>query len=404
MSNIENVTPSTDTLAMDTQALGSKGDVAEQVKDNKKPLLIVMAGGTGGHVFPGLALAHEITQQGWRVEWFGTADKMEAQLVPKHGFAIHFLKVKGVRGKGLVTKLLAPFMLLSAVWQARKTLKALNPNAVLGMGGFASGPGGIAAWTLGIPVIIHEQNAVFGMTNRWLAKVAKRVLCGFDVQANALASSAPKNVEFVGNPVRAAFFNTSKVLRDNDNFRLLIVGGSLGALALNQQVPIVINQLRQKYKISVVHQAGKGKAEPVETHYLAMANERGVDSKNSNTVIEFIDDIPHEFANADIVICRAGALTVAEVAATESCAIFVPLPIAVDDHQTYNARSLSDNNAALLIQQDKLAENLYSQLDNLLSNPEKITEMGRKARALCIQDATLKVTSAIVQEGLRETL
>jgi UDP-N-acetylglucosamine--N-acetylmuramyl-(pentapeptide) pyrophosphoryl-undecaprenol N-acetylglucosamine transferase len=373
-------------------------DMSEQSKV-KTPLLIVMAGGTGGHVFPGLAVAKELVQQGWQVEWFGTADKMEAQLVPKNGFKIHFLNVKGVRGKGVITKLLSPIMLLSTVMQARKHLKALKPQAVLGMGGFASGPGGIAAWTLGIPVIIHEQNAVFGMTNRWLAKVAKRVLCGFDLKASKFAAKSPKNVEFVGNPVRSEFFNVRKIERSDDTFRLLIVGGSLGALALNEVLPSVINQLREKYRIAVVHQAGKGKAEPVQNTYAAIPNHQ---DDAHDTVLEFIDDIPAQFAKADIVICRAGALTVAEVSATQTCAIFVPLPIAVDDHQTYNARSLSDNNAAFLIQQDKLADNLYSQLDELLSKPEKITEIGRKAKTLCIQDATLKVASAIVQEGLKE--
>jgi UDP-N-acetylglucosamine--N-acetylmuramyl-(pentapeptide) pyrophosphoryl-undecaprenol N-acetylglucosamine transferase len=394
---------------------------ASNVLSANQPLLVIMAGGTGGHVFPGLAVANEITQQGWRVEWFGSADKMEAELVPKNGFVIHFLDVKGVRGKGIIAKLYAPSMLISAVWQARKILKTLHPNVVLGMGGFASGPGGIAAWTLGIPIVIHEQNAVFGLTNKWLARVAKRVLCGFDLTASAMASQSPGNVEFVGNPVRAEFFSTIKTQRHNDTFRFLILGGSLGALALNQTIPEVINQLRKKYVISVVHQAGRGKAQPVQLQYAQMNHKlqesklvegseaeqkisRPLAAQSDNTVLEFIDDIPAQFAQADIVICRAGALTVAEVAATESCAIFVPLPIAVDDHQTYNAKALSDSDAAILIGQDKLANNLYSQLDILLSNPQKITEMGRKARALCIQDATLKVISAIVQEGLREKL
>lgn len=376
----------------------------------KQPLLVIMAGGTGGHVFPGLAVANEITKQGWRVEWFGSADKMEADVVPKNGIPIHFLDVKGVRGKGMITKINAPFMLLSAIWQARMILQCLKPNVVLGMGGFASGPGGIAAWTLGIPIIIHEQNAIFGMTNKWLAKVANRVLCGVDVNASVMATKSPSNVEFVGNPVRAEFFGTTKTLRNDDIFRFLIVGGSLGALALNQIIPDVINQLRQKYAINVVHQAGKGKSEPVQLLYTQLSQKTQkpqpplLFEQAENRVLEFIDDIPAEFAQADIIICRAGALTVAEVAATESCAIFVPLPIAVDDHQTYNARSLSDKHAAILIQQDKLADNLYSQLDDLLSNPEKIIEMGRKARSLCIQDATLKVTFAIVQEGTRDTL
>ena len=394
---------------------------ANKVLSAKQPLLVIMAGGTGGHVFPGIAVANEITREGWRVEWFGSADKMEAELVPKNGFVIHFLDVKGVRGKGIIAKLYAPSMLISAVWQARKILKTLDPNVVIGMGGFASGPGGIAAWTLGIPVVIHEQNAVFGLTNKWLAKVAKRVLCGFDLTASAMVSLSPGKVEFVGNPVRAEFFSATKTQRHNDTFRFLIVGGSLGALALNQIIPEVINQLRKKYAISVLHQAGKGKAQPVQLQYAQMTQKfqetkfaTGSEAEqktnmqlapqSDNTVLEFIDDIPAEFAQADIVICRAGALTVAEVAATQSCAIFVPLPMAVDDHQTYNARALSDNDAAILIGQDKLADNLYSQLDMLLSNPQKITEVGRKARALCIQDATLKVVSAIVQEGLREKL
>jgi UDP-N-acetylglucosamine--N-acetylmuramyl-(pentapeptide) pyrophosphoryl-undecaprenol N-acetylglucosamine transferase len=376
----------------------------------KRPLLVIMAGGTGGHVFPGLAVANEITKQGWQVEWFGSADKMEAELVPKNGFPIHFLDVKGLRGKGIVNKLYAPFMLIYSVWQARTILKSLNPNVVLGMGGFASGPGGIAAWTLDIPIVIHEQNAIFGMTNKCLAKVAKRVLCGFDVDASVMVSKSPSKVEFVGNPLRDEFFSAIKTQATDNTFRFLIVGGSLGALALNKIIPDVINQLRNKHAIKVVHQAGKGKTEPVQLRYAQLSQktkklqEHALADQSENTVLEFIDDIPAEFAKADIVICRAGALTVSEVAATASCAIFVPLPIAVDDHQTYNARTLSDKHAAILIQQDKLADNLYSQLDDLLSNPQKIIEMGRKARSLCIQNATLKVIAAIVQEGMKDTL
>lgn len=364
-----------------------------------KPLLVVMAGGTGGHVFPGLALAHEMQSQGWQVAWFGTAEKIEATLVPQHGFPIHFIDVKGVRGKGLLTKLSAPFMLLSAVMQARSHLSKLKPKAVLGMGGFASGPGGIAAWTLGIPVLVHEQNAVFGMTNRWLAKIAKRVFCGFDFK-----SKAPKNSVFVGNPVRAEFFEIDK-RSAKAPFRILIVGGSLGALALNQIVPEVLGSLAQRFSLHVIHQAGKGKAEPVRSAYATIQKELGNEDEarvSSFEVQEFIDDIPSSFANADIVICRAGALTVAEVAASASCAIFVPLPIAVDDHQTYNARSLSDNDAAILIQQTSLSTQLESSLENLLSDPSRIETIGRKARQLSIQDATQQVAAACMQEGLRK--
>jgi UDP-N-acetylglucosamine--N-acetylmuramyl-(pentapeptide) pyrophosphoryl-undecaprenol N-acetylglucosamine transferase len=364
-----------------------------------KPLLVIMAGGTGGHVFPGLALAHEMQSQGWQVAWFGTAEKIEATLVPQHGFPIHFIDVKGVRGKGLITKLSAPFMLLSAVRQARSHLRKLQPKAVLGMGGFASGPGGIAAWTLGIPVLVHEQNAVFGMTNRWLAKIAKRVFCGFDFK-----TKAPNNSVFVGNPVRAEFFDINKQ-NAQAPFRLLIVGGSLGALALNQIVPEVLGNLANRYPLQVIHQAGKGKAEPVRHAYDSLQHNLGNESESiasSFEVQEFIDDIPSSFASADIIICRAGALTVAEVAASASCAIFVPLPIAVDDHQTYNARSLSDNDAAILIQQKSLSTKLEDSLESLLSDPSKIETIGRKARQLSIQDATQRVAQACIQEGLRK--
>ena len=370
------------------------------------PLLIVMAGGTGGHVFPGLAVANEVIKYQWRVEWFGTRDKIEASLVPSHDIPIHFLAVQGVRGKGLVRKLLAPFMLFSAVMQARKLLKSRQPQAVLGMGGFASGPGGIAAWSLGIPVIVHEQNAVFGMTNRWLSKVAKRVLCGFDVRADHLRSiaKAPSKVEFVGNPVRNAFFAIDKAERHHTlsntevstkiTFSILIVGGSLGALALNQIVPQVLSNLSSanNYSLRVIHQAGKGKMQPVQKFY----DELGATPTLSYEVVEFIDDIPSAFASADIVICRSGALTVAEVAASSSCAIFVPLPIAVDDHQTYNAKSLSDNDAALIIQQHELAQKLEPALFALLQEPQKIGQIGNRARALCIEDATAKVANACV--------
>ncbi|MBF7072044.1 undecaprenyldiphospho-muramoylpentapeptide beta-N-acetylglucosaminyltransferase [Glaciecola sp. MH2013] len=363
------------------------------------PLLFIMAGGTGGHVFPGLAVAKQMLANGWRVEWFGTQDKIEAKLVPANNIVIHFLKVSGVRGKGLIRKLVAPFMLLSAVVHARKVLKERKPDAVLGMGGFASGPGGIAAWTLGIPVIVHEQNAIFGMTNRWLAKIATRVLCGFDVTHEALQqiAKAPSNVEFVGNPVRADFFNINKpTATDNGHptFTILVVGGSLGALALNQKLPKVFVELASKYSLKVIHQAGKGKKSPVDKHYKELTAS-GV--ALSYEVVEFIDDMPMAFASADIIICRSGALTVAEVAASSSCAIFVPLPIAVDDHQTYNAKSLSDNQAGILISQSELASKLPTALTELLSKPQSIHALGTRARELCIEDATEKVALACIQ-------
>lgn len=352
--------------------------------------LVVMAGGTGGHVFPGLALAHTMQNMGWQIDWIGTADKMEAELVPKHGFPIHFIEIGGLRGKGITRKLSMPFSLLKAFLQARKILKRLKPSAVLGMGGYASGPGGLAAYSLGIPVIVHEQNAVFGMTNRYLAKIAKATLTGFDLSNTKANSKAPDNAQFVGNPIRSEFFDIAPLNtleRKADAVHVLVVGGSLGALALNQKLPPILQELSAQFTLQVCHQTGKGKIEEVKQAYHGGPNFH---------VVEFINEMHEAFSWADVIICRAGALTVAEVAGAGRAAIFVPLPIAVDDHQTANAKSLSDKEAGIVLPQANIDADLHQHLFALCSNKEYRQTMGAKARQCAIKDATAKVARVII--------
>ena len=356
------------------------------------PKIVIMAGGTGGHVFPGLAVAQELKQRNWQVDWFGTADKMEAQVVPKFGFDIHFLKIAGFRGKGLWQKFTIPFKLLGAVFAARKILKALKPNLVLGMGGYASGPGGIAAYTLGIPIILHEQNAVFGATNRYLAKIASLTLCGFDTRINPQLSKAPKHTVFVGNPIRSGFMDIPAIDSQRENKRnILIVGGSLGALALNQIVPKVLIELAKNHEFNVWHQSGVNKSEPVEQAYRSLSQADASSESSTIKISEFIDDVEQAYAWADIVICRAGALTVAEVSAAGRVAIFVPLPIAVDDHQTQNAENLAQQDAAIVIQQGQLEAHLANALIPLLTDTEYRESMANKAKTLSQAEATQKV-------------
>ncbi len=354
-----------------------------------KPSLVIMAGGTGGHVFPGLAVAHFLTNEGWQIYWVGTRDKMEADLVPKHGFPIHFIDIGGMRGKSILTKLLTPFKLLGALIQSIQLLRRIKPQAVLGMGGYASGPGGIAARLLNIPLVIHEQNAVFGLTNRYLAKVAQKILTGFDLQTHKNAKkSLPANTEYVGNPIRDGFFTIPEKELNVNTIHILIVGGSLGALALNQIVPTVLAKLAAKVSIHVHHQSGKNKHQQVLEAYANMPNVE---------VTEFIDNIEASFAWADIIICRAGALTVAEVAGAGRVAIFVPLPIAVDDHQTANAMYLSENGAAIVIAQAKLEKSLYEHVYKLSTDSNTRNEMAKKAKQSAQAQATENVANAIYE-------
>lgn len=346
--------------------------------------LLVMAGGTGGHVFPAIAVAKELQKQGWEISWLGTRDRMEADLVPKHGIAIEFIEISGIKDKGILAWLKAPFAILKAVLQARKIIKAYQPNAVLGMGGYVSGPGGIAAKLCGVPVILHEQNAVAGLTNKWLSKIARKTLQAFP--------NAFPNAEVVGNPVRQDLFDIAlpeqRFVERGYPINILVMGGSQGAQVINQTVPQIAGQLGQAVFIS--HQVGKGKLGGVEEQYRASAN---------GATCEFIDDMKAAYEWADLVICRSGALTVCEIAAAGLPAIFVPFQHK-DRQQFLNAEYLAKAGAAVIIEQpDFTPENLLKALEPLISDRNKLTEMAIKARTMASPLAAKRVAEVIVQEA-----
>lgn len=346
--------------------------------------LLVMAGGTGGHVFPAIAVARELQQQGWDICWLGTKDRMEAELVPKHGIPIQFIEISGIKGKGIGAWLKAPFAILKAVLQARKIIKAYQPNAVLGMGGYVSGPGGIAAKLCGVPVILHEQNAVAGLTNQWLSKIARRTLQAFP--------NAFTNAEVVGNPVRQDLFEIAdpelRFAERGYPINILVMGGSQGAQVLNQTVPEVAKQLGNAVFIS--HQVGKGKLHGVQEAYQTTGN--GIAS-------EFIDDMKAAYEWADLVICRSGALTVSEIAAAGLPAIFVPFQHK-DRQQYYNAVHLEQAGAAIIIEQkDFTPESLFNALRPLVAERQKLLEMALKAREAANPQAAKRVAEVIVEEA-----
>lgn len=306
-------------------------------------VLLVMAGGTGGHIMPGLAVADVLASRGWTIKWLGDPDKMEGKLVPSRGYPLAPLRFAGVRGKGLMSKLKSPFLLLGALLQAWKQFDQIRPDVVLGMGGYVAFPGGVVARLRGKPLVLHEQNAIAGMANRWLSKIATKVLAGFP---GALPSA-----EVVGNPVRKDVAQlpepSLRFAGRSGPLRVLIVGGSLGASALNATLPAALSLMSKDQRPVVTHQAGT-------QHILALQSayaDAGVDAR----CVAFIDDMANELSEADLLICRAGAMTVAEVAAAGVAALFVPFPAAVDDHQTANARFLSHDGAAWIQQQRDLS-------------------------------------------------
>ncbi|OAN16572.1 UDP-N-acetylglucosamine--N-acetylmuramyl-(pentapeptide) pyrophosphoryl-undecaprenol N-acetylglucosamine transferase [Photobacterium jeanii] len=348
----------------------------------KSKRLLVMAGGTGGHVFPGLAVAKQLQQQGWEIRWLGTADRMEADLVPQHGIEIDFIKVKGLRGQGVKRLLAAPFQILGAIKQARQHIKAWQPDVVLGMGGYVSGPGGVAAWLSGIPVVLHEQNAIAGLTNQWLSKIARRVLQAFP--------GAFANQEVVGNPVRqdvTALPAPDERMAERDGpIRVLVMGGSQGARILNHTMPEVAALLGNN--ITVWHQAGKGAQADTEQRYAAQS-EANPDFK----VTEFIDDVAAAYAWADVVVCRSGALTVSELSAAGLAAIFVPF-MHKDRQQALNADHLVQAQAALMIEQPELTAVKLAQQLQKLDRPALLS-MAQAARDAAILDADVRVADII---------
>ncbi|MEI6860160.1 MAG: undecaprenyldiphospho-muramoylpentapeptide beta-N-acetylglucosaminyltransferase [Shewanella sp.] len=358
--------------------------------------ILIMAGGTGGHVFPALAVAKYLSQKGWKVRWLGTAERMEARLVPQHGFDIDFIDIKGVRGNGLLRKLAAPFKVMRSVMQARGVIREFKPDVVLGMGGFASGPGGIAAKLMGIPLVLHEQNAIPGMTNKLLSRFASKVLCAFEDTFDHISA------QVVGNPIRKELVDLGHSAAKGsfeDALKVLVVGGSLGAKVFNDLMPTVTDSVSKTHAITVWHQVGKENLLSVKDKYQHLG------LSGSVIVAEFIDDMEAAYRWADVVLCRAGALTVSELAAVGLPCILVPYPHAVDDHQTKNAQVLVNAGGAILLPQSILdADKLIDKLQILASDRAELCRMGERAKNVAVIDATEKVAAVCIdlaQKGLR---
>ncbi|WP_144393695.1 undecaprenyldiphospho-muramoylpentapeptide beta-N-acetylglucosaminyltransferase [Pleionea sediminis] len=344
------------------------------------PNVLVMAGGTGGHIYPALAVANELMTRGYSVTWLGSDGGMEQELVTRESIPMYSLPVSGLRGKGKLDLLKAPFLLLLCVIKAMRFIVTSKSQLVLGFGGFASGPGGLAAYLMRRKLIIHEQNAVAGLTNKLLSKFASLVCQAFE----GVFERHPKVVT-TGNPIRQSLVKLNKELKlaNNRPINVLVVGGSRGAQAFNDHLPETFRLLLLENKISVWHQTGKGKLGTVKSYY---------DSFSESVVVsEFIHDMDKAYQWADIVICRSGALTVSEVSVIGIAAIFVPYPFAVDDHQTANAKVLADKGAAKVIQQANI-EQVESLLNEFIEQPEKILEMSRAAKKLAIINASTKIS------------
>ncbi|WP_248803283.1 undecaprenyldiphospho-muramoylpentapeptide beta-N-acetylglucosaminyltransferase [Pseudomonas sp. MWU13-2100] len=348
--------------------------------------VLIMAGGTGGHVFPALACAREFRARGYEVHWLGTPRGIENDLVPGAGLPLHLIQVTGLRGKGKLSLLKAPFVLLKAVWQARKVMRELKPVCVLGFGGYVTGPGGVAARMAGIPVIVHEQNAVAGTANRLLVPLATRVCEAFP---NTFGASDKRRT--TGNPVRTELFlETPRQDLAGRRARLLILGGSLGAEPLNKLLPEALAQVPAEYRPEVFHQAGRNHDEITAERYKAV----GVEAQ----VAPFIKDMAQAYGWADLVVCRAGALTVSELAAAGLPSLLVPLPHAIDDHQTRNAEYLAGEGAAFLLPQRTTgAADLAARLTEVLMQPERLNSMARTARRLAKPDATRTVVEICLE-------
>ncbi len=347
-----------------------------------------MAGGTGGHVYPALATARCLQDAGYHVEWLGTRKGIEARLVPEAGIRLNCLSVTGLRGKRLAVLVKAPFLLPLALLQAIRVCLRFKPGCVLGMGGFASGPGGLSAWLLRIPLVIQEQNAVPGTTNRILSRFACAVLEGFE---GAFGSATAR---YTGNPIRRDIADIAppaeRGLGRHQPMRVLLVGGSLGALALNEILPEALSQLPAERRPQVWHQTGGQHCEASREQYRV----RGVEAR----VEPYIDDMAAAYSWADVVICRAGALTVSELAAAGLPALLVPYPHAIDDHQTRNARWLSERGAALLVPQDELEpQKLARQLTAWAQDPTVLIAMAERARACARPDAAEQVAAKCME-------
>jgi len=350
-----------------------------------------MAGGTGGHVYPALAVAHALKARSQDVVWLGTQRGLEAAVVPAAGFDVEWINVKGLRRKGAFALLVAPLQLVWALLQALAIIMRCRPAAVLGMGGFVSGPGGVAAWLTRRPLVIHEQNAAAGLTNRLLARLARVVLQAFPGSFNSRVV-----VETVGNPVRediaAVPLPAARYTDRQGPLRLLVLGGSQGALVLNTTVPHALSKLPAPERPIVRHQCGERTLAAAHTAYA----DHGVDAE----LIPYIEDMAMAYAWADLVVCRSGALTVAELCAVGLPALFVPYPAAVDDHQTANARPMADVGAAVIIDESMLsAEVLAGQLGEWLSSRDDLQSKAEKARGLARPNALMRITELCLEQA-----
>ena len=351
---------------------------------NKTPCALIMAGGTGGHIFPGLAVAEALRERGWRVHWLGAPGSMESRLVPPRGFPLELIDFGGVRGKGVKTLFLLPLRLSRAFWQALLVVRRVKPDVLVGLGGYITFPGGMMGTLLGKPLVLHEQNSVAGMANKVLTGIADRVFTAFP--------NVFKKAEWVGNPLRAEFLRqpvpAERFAGRSGPLRLLVVGGSLGAKALNDTVPQALALIPSAQRPQVIHQSGEKQIEALRANYTAA----GVLAE----LTPFIDDTAQAFADADLIVCRAGASTVTEIAAVGAAALFVPFPHAVDDHQTTNARFLTDAGGAWLVQQTELTPALLAMKLQTLQR-EQLMEMAGKAKQMEKTEAVAAVVSACEQ-------
>ena len=347
--------------------------------------ILIMAGGTGGHIFPALSVAHAMRDAGWRVVWLGNPDGMEARLVPQHGFETVWVQFGALRGKGLLRKLLLPLNLLRGFWQGLKAIRQVKPNVVLGMGGYITFPGGMMAALTGVPLVLHEQNSVAGLANRVLAGVADRIVTGFP--------EVLKKGAWVGNPVRPEIARLAapaeRLAGRGGSLHVLVIGGSLGAAALNEMVPKGMALLAESQQPQIVHQAGEKHIEGLKANYAAV----GVQAH----CVPFIEDMAGAYEWADLVICRAGALTIAELAAAGVASILVPFPHAVDDHQTGNAKFLVHAGGAFLLPQDELTPEAVALIRNYSRG--QLLEMAEKARSLAKPDATAEVATICAESA-----
>ena len=355
------------------------------MNSDERPLVYVMAGGTGGHVIPALAVAQGLQDKGCDIRWLGTEAGIEAKLVPAAGFAVDWLAIGGVRGKNWFTRLATPWRLARATLTARNYFAKHKPALVLGLGGYASGPGGLAARWLGIPLIIHEQNAIAGLTNRVLSGIANQTLAAY---VSAFAKQ-PKNFTVVGNPVRPAIADlpapTQRAVAQRGALRILVLGGSLGATALNELVPPALARLSHMQALTVKHQTGTRHLEQTRVNY----SQSTWSADSQYEIVDFIDDMVGAYGWADFVIARAGALTVAELSAAGLGALFIPFPHAVDDHQTHNAAPLVQAGAAVLLQQRHLTvAQLVDALVPIVTDRDRVREMAEAARAKALPKAT----------------